>query len=62
MRCALADRVGVVHATIWCDAPDPVIAERSSAAEDAGEVSYGRGELVAEHRTRYEAPEGEPAR
>jgi hypothetical protein len=33
-----------------------------SAAKDAGEVSDGRVELLAEHRTRYEAPEGEPAR
>ena len=58
---ALADRVGVVHATIWCDAPDPVIAERlERRAEDAGEVSDGRAGLLAEHRARYEAPEGEP--
>ena len=58
---ALAERLGVAHATVWCDAGDRVIAKRlERRARDAGEVSDGRVELLAEHRARYEPPEGEP--
>jgi len=53
-----ARALGVSHATLWCDAPDHVIAGR--LARRSGDVSDGRVELLAEHRAGYEAPEGEP--
>jgi len=56
---AAAARVGVPCSVLWCDAPDAVLAERLRA-RSADEVSDGREELLAEHRTRYDSPEGEP--
>ena len=56
----LATSRGVSHATLWCDAPDSVIAARLRARErDAGEVSDGRLELLAAHRAAFEAPAAE---
>jgi uncharacterized protein len=58
---AVAARVGVPCAVLWCDAPDAVLTERlRHRARRGDEVSDGREELLAEHRARYESPEGEP--
>jgi predicted kinase len=58
---AVADRHGVPFSVLWCDAPDPVLAERLRARdEDRHEVSDGREELLASHREAYETPAGEP--
>ena len=41
--------------------PEAVLAERlRQRGRAGGEVSDGREELLAEHRARYESPEGEP--
>ncbi len=55
----VAERLGVAHATLWCDAADAAIAER--LARRAGDISDGHVELLPQHRARYESPEGEPA-
>jgi len=58
---ALAARHHVPFSVLWCDAPDDVLMERlRRRREDQHEVSDGREELVAEHRSRYESPAGEP--
>jgi predicted kinase len=42
---------------LWCDAPDPVLAERlRRRAHDPEEVSDAGVDLLAEHRAHYEAP------
>jgi predicted kinase len=57
---AVAARVGVPCAVLWCDAPDAVLAERlRHRARSRDEVSDGRAELLSKHRARYESPEGE---
>ena len=57
----MADRLGIAHATLWCETPDAAIAERlARRAAGAGDISDGHPELLPEHRARYEAPEGEP--
>lgn len=57
----VAHRLGVAHATLWCETPDGVIVERlARRATDSGEISDGHPQLLPEHRARYEAPEGEP--
>ena len=54
---ALASRTGVPLATIWCDAPDTVLADRlRRRAADPGEVSDAGPELLRAHRARYEPP------
>ena len=56
----LATVRGLSYATLSCDAPDAVIAGRLRARErDAHEVSDGRLELLAAHRTAFEAPAAE---
>lgn len=58
---AVAERHGVPCTVLWCDAPDPVLVKRLRArSEDRHEVSDGREELLAEHRSRYEPPTHEP--
>jgi hypothetical protein len=58
---AVAARMGVACSVLWCDAPDAVLAERlRRRARSRDEVSDGREELLAEHRARYDSPEGEP--
>jgi uncharacterized protein len=55
-----AARTGVPFAVLWCDAPDPVLAERlRRRAHDPDEVSDARLDLLPEHRARYEPPERE---
>jgi predicted kinase len=57
----VAHRLGVAHATLWCETPDGVIRERlARRGTDSGEISDGHPQLLLEHRARYEAPEGEP--
>ena len=57
----MAHRLGIAHATLWCETPDGAIAERlARRAADSGDISDGHPELLPEHRARYEAPEGEP--
>ena len=57
----VAHRLGIAHATLWCETPDGAIAERlARRAADSGDISDGHPELLPEHRARYEAPEGEP--
>lgn len=57
---AVAARADVRCSVLWCDAPDAVLAERlRRRARSADEVSDGREELLAEHRARYDPPEGE---
>ena len=57
---AVAARLGVPFAVLWCDAPEAVLVERLRQRARAGdEVSDGREELLAEHRAGYESPEGE---
>jgi len=52
-----AMRAGVAFAVLWCDAPDPVLAERlRRRAHDPGEVSDAGVALLPEHRARYEPP------
>jgi aminoglycoside phosphotransferase family enzyme/predicted kinase len=56
---ALAEGLGARHAILWCDAADDVIAARlRRRVAERGEVSDGRAELLAEHRARYEPPDG----
>jgi uncharacterized protein len=58
---AVAERHGLPFAVLWCDAPSEVLVERlRRRGEDRHEVSDGRGELLAEHRARYESPAHEP--
>jgi aminoglycoside phosphotransferase family enzyme/predicted kinase len=58
---ALASRSGVPMTTIWCDAPDAVLADRLwRRAADPGEVSDAGPELLTGHRERYEDPASEP--
>ena len=58
---AVATRLGVPCAVLWCDAPEDVLIERLRQRARAGdEVSDGREELLAEHRARFESPAGEP--
>jgi predicted kinase len=58
----LAVSLGVPHVTVWCDAPDAVIAARlRDRQRDAGEVSDGRLELLPAHRAAYETPKTEAA-
>ncbi|HMH52654.1 MAG TPA: AAA family ATPase [Candidatus Acidoferrum sp.] len=58
---ALASRSRVPLATIWCDAPDAVLADRlRRRAADPGEVSDAGPDLLSGHRERYEPPAGEP--
>jgi uncharacterized protein len=57
----LAHRLGLAHATLWCETPDGAIAERlARRAADTGDISDGHPVLLPEHRARYEPPEGEP--
>lgn len=57
----MAHDLGIAHATLWCDAPDAVIAERlARRAAEPLEVSDGHSGLLPEHRARYEPPEREP--
>ena len=57
----VAHRLGLAHATLWCETPDGAIAERlARRAADPGDISDGHPRLLPEHRARYEAPEGEP--
>jgi predicted kinase len=57
----VAHRLGIAHATLWCETPDSAIAERlAHRAADSGDISDGNPQLLREHRERYEAPEGEP--
>ena len=57
----VAHRLGIAHATLWCETPDGAIAERlARRAADSGDISDGNPKLLREHRARYEAPEGEP--
>ena len=57
----VAHRLGIAHATLWCETPDGVITERlARRATDSGDISDGNPQLLREHRARYEAPEGEP--
>ena len=52
---------GLGHATLWCDAPDAVIADRlARRVAEPLEISDGHSRLLPEHRARYEPPEGEP--
>jgi predicted kinase len=56
-----AARAGVPFAVLWCDAPDPVLAERlRRRTHDPGEVSDARLDLLPQHRARYEPPDREP--
>jgi hypothetical protein len=56
----VAARAGVPSSVLWCDAPDAMLAERlRQRARRQDEVSDGREELLAEHRARYDSPEGE---
>ena len=53
-------RAGVPFAVLWCDAPDPVLAERlQQRAHDPGEVSDAGVALLPQHRARYEPPDRE---
>jgi aminoglycoside phosphotransferase family enzyme/predicted kinase len=57
----LAERRGLACRTLWCDAPEGIIARRlRQRATDRHEVSDGREELLAQHRAQYEPPRGEP--
>ena len=57
----VAQRLGLAHATLWCETADGAIAERlARRAAGSDDVSDGRPQLLPEHRARYEAPEGEP--
>jgi aminoglycoside phosphotransferase family enzyme/predicted kinase len=57
---ALAGRLGAAHAILWCDTADEVIAARLRRRVAQGtDVSDGRGELLPEHRARYERPASE---
>ena len=57
----VAKRLGVPFAALWCDAPDPVIADRlRRRAEDPSEVSDAGVELLPRHRAQYAAPAQEP--
>lgn len=54
----MAHRLGVAHATLWCETPDGAIAERlARRAADSGDISDGHPELLPEDRARYEARE-----
>jgi aminoglycoside phosphotransferase family enzyme/predicted kinase len=56
----IAQQRGLAHATLWCDAPDAVIAERlARRAAEPLEISDGHSQLLPEHRARYEPPDGE---
>jgi aminoglycoside phosphotransferase family enzyme/predicted kinase len=58
---ALASRLGVRYAALWCDAPDAVLADRlRRRAADPGEISDAGPDLLGPHRARYDAPEREP--
>ena len=51
---------GVAFVVLWCDAPDPVLAERlRRRAHDPDEVSDAGVALLPEHRARYEPPDRE---
>jgi aminoglycoside phosphotransferase family enzyme/predicted kinase len=55
-----AARAGVPFAVLWCDAPDPVLAERlRRRAHDPDEVSDAGPDLLPQHRARYEPPDRE---
>ena len=55
-----AARTGAPFAVLWCDAPDPVLAERlRRRAHDPEEVSDARLDLLPQHRARYEPPDRE---
>ena len=57
-----ATRAGAAFAVLWCDAPDPVLAERlRRRARDPEEVSDAGPDLLAEHRAHYESPDRESA-
>lgn len=57
----LAERRGLRGLTLWCDAPDDVLARRlHQRATDRHEVSDGRVDLLASHRAQYEPPRSEP--
>jgi uncharacterized protein len=61
MAREVAAPAGVPFVVIWCDAPDSVLADRlRRRAEQPGEVSDARVELLPQHRARYEPPEREP--
>jgi predicted kinase len=55
-----AARAGAPFVVIWCDAPDSVLADRlRRRAEQPGEVSDARVDLLPQHRAHYEPPERE---
>ncbi|MBI1735133.1 MAG: AAA family ATPase [Candidatus Rokubacteria bacterium] len=57
----LARQAAAPFTVLWCDAPDPVLAERLRRREgDPTEVSDAGAALLAAHRERYEAPAKEP--
>ena len=57
----VAKRLGVPFTVFWCDAPDPVLAERlRRRAADPREVSDAGVELLPRHRAQYAAPTQEP--
>jgi aminoglycoside phosphotransferase family enzyme/predicted kinase len=57
-----ATRAGIDFAVLWCDAPDPVLAERlRRRARDPEEVSDAGVDLLPEHRARYKPPDSESA-
>jgi uncharacterized protein len=57
---AAARQAGVPFGVIWCDAPDPVLAERlRRRARDPREVSDAGPDLLSQHRAHYEPPVGE---
>lgn len=58
---ALARRLGLPFAVLWCDAPDrELIGRLERRRSDRHEVSDGHAGLLPEHRQRYEAPRDEP--
>ncbi|MCL6640523.1 MAG: ATP-binding protein, partial [Candidatus Rokubacteria bacterium] len=57
---ALAVRLGVPFALLWCEAPDAVLADRLRRRSAQGrDVSDAGPELLARHRAQYEPPGGE---
>jgi uncharacterized protein len=55
---SLAARHAVPFTTVWCEAPDDVIAERlRRRGETRREISEGRLDLLRRHRAEYASPE-----